>query len=153
MNILSRLFGKVERQVADPLFGLLRQKNRCWDGEVAWPYGGHNVYLSVCWAPDEPTQVDRDVYQALCENYLRLLPAIRQSLFELWGPVHPDAKWDGPRPSSPQELFNMLELGGLFIEQGSRVELHYNFAGDTWPDGMFTVAIQGNTVEPVAFDD
>jgi hypothetical protein len=153
MNILSRLFAKVERQVNDPLFGVLRQKKNWWDGEVAWPHGGQRISLSVCRLPDEPTQADRDAYQSLCENYSGLLPAIRQSLFELWGPVPPEANWDGPRPSSPQELFDMLELGSLFIEPNGRVELLFAFAGDTWPDGMFTVAVQGNAVEPIAFDD
>jgi len=151
MNLLSRLLGRSECQIDDPVFGPLRQKKAWWEGEASWPQSASRVTVSVHRSPGEPSAEDRNAFLSVRDGYNSLLPAISEALFRLWG--KPDAKWDGPNPSSPQELLQLLELSCVFVEPSARVELLYGFAGEVWPDAMLTVAVQAGTVEPVSFDD
>jgi hypothetical protein len=153
MNILSRLIGPAQRSIADPVFGPLRRRKGSWTGVVDWRFGNRRLPISVCRVSEEPNEADHEAYRNLVENYPKLLPAIRLALFRLWRTASREPDAVGPRPSSPEELFDMLQMDGLFIKPTDRVELLFGFAGDAWPDAMFTVAVRDESVEPIALDD
>jgi hypothetical protein len=150
MNFLSRLLTRSQREFDDPIFGHLRQRKDWWLGETVWLNPAHMISVSIE-GSDEPSPGDRTAFLAVREKYGDLLPLIGEALFELWG--KPDASWEGPNPSSSQELLALLELDCVFVKSSGRVELLYGFAGDVWPDAMLTVAVEGGRVKPVSFDD
>ena len=61
--------------------------------------------------------------------------------------------WEESWPTTEEELWRMLELNCVTIGPSSAIELLYAFAGEVWPDAMFTVEVIREQVRPLALDD
>jgi hypothetical protein len=137
--------------VRDPVFGELTFDGEGWRGQTEWAEGANSVDVSLE-ARDPPADEVRRTFLSFRERYPSLVPQIIDALYELWGP-EPPPTWDGYAcPQTPQELFRALTLTGIVIGDDG-VELQFEFAEESPISGVFTLRADGDSVEPVAFDD
>lgn len=47
----------------------------------------------------------------------------------------------------------MLKLKGIAIHPIGTIKLGYSFAGEFWPDAMFTVSVVGDVVKALHLED
>jgi hypothetical protein len=140
-------------EVHDPVFGVLKWSKARWSGEVVSPTGNGTVTVAIARDAAGPKLEDGAAYRELSANYSALAPKLSAALFALWEPGLAEPLWDESWPSTEAELWRMLELCSLEINQGETLVLLYAFKGDVWPDAMFTVAVHGAQVHPLALDD
>jgi hypothetical protein len=140
-------------EVHDPVFGTLKWSKDHWTGVVPSPIGKGTVLVSVARDVAGPRPEDGVTYQRFAANYSALTPKLSAALFVLWEPGLSEPLWEESWPSTEKELWRMLELSSLEVQQDGTLELLYAFRDDVWPDAMFTLAVQGAQVHPLSLDD
>ena len=103
-------------------------------------------------AREASPEMDLAVFASLVEGTPDLLRKLQAALFELWPVGEPGPRYKGPRPRSPTELFALLRLDSVEKKEDESVWLYYAFAPDSHTDGLFTVIVKSDHVEPYAFD-
>lgn len=141
-------------RITDPVLGTLEyHKGRGWEGAVAVPGEADPVLVSFERGPEGPTEKDREVVARLLSRYPSLVPALRDALFLLWNPMLALPDWEGPRAATPDALWSIVQLNCILLPPTGPAELLFAFRGDVWPDAMFTVAIDGDSVTGISLDD
>ena len=147
------LFGKAPRpRISDPAFGTLTLGPSGWSGDAPWLDGQH-ILVSVERGDAGPLDEDRTAFLDLTSNYRALAPGLQQALFALWTPGLGQPLWEESWTTTPEALWQMLELSSVAIRSNGKIELLFAFAGEVWPDAMFNVEVSGSQVRPLSLDD
>ncbi len=134
--------------VDDRVFGKLILNARIgWEGQIASPAPDEKIGITVLRLEEPPNAEDQRVFTDFLANYSRLVPTLALALFKLLESTLRTPDWDGPRPLTPEELWTMVRLEGVFLTPGQPLELLFAFRGDLSPDAVFNVAVEGMDVK------
>ena len=140
----------------DPLFGEVR-----YDGKGTWAGSAEIAPIAdtvaVLIATDEggPTDAHRETFRELVRRYAALSPDIAAALYALFAPYEKESDAGRlPRPASADEMWRIVSLDWVHIEDGERLRLGYGFVeGAGWDDAMFTVSVENWVATGESLDD
>ncbi len=153
MGFFSRLLGKSGNAVADPLFGELKLDDRMWHGKMRWKHDPRPFSINIHQTGETPGAAEHRAFETLCDDYRMLMPDLQGALYTLWKPHENSIELPPPGIATSLDLWARLDVQGMVIEAGGRIELLYGFSGEGWPDGVFIVAVTGDVVEGISYDE
>ena len=153
MGLFSRLLGKTGNVVTDPLFGELRLDDRMWHGKMRWKHDPHPFSINIHQVGAAPGEAEHRAFEALCDDYRMLMPDLQGALYALWKPHESATELPPPGIATSLDLWARLDMQGMVIEPDVRIKLLYGFPDEGWPAGVFIVAVTGNAVEGVTYDE
>jgi hypothetical protein len=160
MGWLDRLRG---RELADPVFGLLRKRDPdgLWSVDYDWtqpphaPHGPQGIIITIQRDGAPPGDADRAAWSELLGNYPSLIRSLQHALWRLWerhrAAVDPDGELAALGDGAA--LWQALVLQGATVQPHGVVELIYGFwerDEPAWtPDCALVVRVAGRRADPV----
>jgi hypothetical protein len=160
MGLLDRLRG---RELADPVFGLLRKRDPdgLWSVDYDWtqpphpPHGAQGIIITIQRDGAPPGDADRAAWLELLTNYPALTGSLQQALWRLWERHRTAVDPDGELATltDAAALWQALVLQGATVQPHGIVELIYGFwerDEPAWtPDCALVVRVVGRRADPV----
>jgi hypothetical protein len=149
MGLFSSLLGL--DSVNDPVLGRLEYRNDIWSGELDWPnneYPAGLFYRSKI-KPD-------DAFRARVESIKKVVKhlerEIQQSCFDAWVAQKLTFEDRFKRIDSPPELWRLMQMTGLNMDDTAQVALLYSFKNEAHSDACFQVVLEDGKLVGVEID-
>jgi hypothetical protein len=158
MGWLHRLRG---RELADPVFGLLRKRDPdgLWSVDYDWtqpphaPHGAQGIIITIQRDGAPPDDADRAAWSELLANYPSLTRSLQHALWRLWerhrAAVDPDGELEALGDGAA--LWQALVLQGATVQPHGIIELIYGFwerDEPAWtPDCALVLRVSGRRVD------
>jgi hypothetical protein len=149
MGFFSSLLGL--DSVNDPVLGRLEYRNDTWSGTLDWPNNEHpaGLFYRSKTKPDE-------AFSARVENIKkvvkRLEREIQQACFDAWVAQNITIEDRFIRTDSAPELWRLLQMTGLNMDDTAQVALLYSFKNEAHSDVCFQVLIEDDKLVGVEID-
>lgn len=148
-------FFRKQITVEYPCLGTLTfdSRNGEWKAEIEFAPTGTSVALSIVGTMVEPDTRAVSAFQRFASSYAILAPQLKEAVWSLWKDWL--ERWP-PNDDVPRTMVDTWEVMKLYVVSvvdPNTIELVYALAGDTWPDGMFTVAVDASGVRALYVDD
>ncbi len=149
MGLFSSLLGL--DSVNDPVLGRLEYRNDTWNGELDWPNNEHpaGLFYRSKTKPDETFRARVDNIKIVAK---RLDREIQQACFNVWVAQKLSIEDRFIRIDSAHELWRLIQMTGLNMDDTAQVALLYSFKNEAHSDTCFQVVLEDDKLFGVEVD-
>ena len=149
MGFFSGLLGL--DSVIDPVLGRLECRNNTWSGELDWPNNDHpaGLFYRSKIKPDEAFRLRVENLKKVIKSFER---EIQKACFDAWGGQKLIIEDRFTRIDSASELWRLIQMTGLNMDDTAQVALLYSFKNEAHSDACFQVVLEDGKLVSVEID-
>ena len=137
--------------VTDPVLGRLEYRNDTWSGELDWPNNEHSAGFFYR-SKNKPDEVFRSRVENIKIVVKRFEREIQRACFDAWVAQKLTIEDRFTRIDSASELWRLMQMTGLNMDDTEQVALLYSFKNEAHGDACFQVLLEDSKLVSVEID-
>jgi hypothetical protein len=148
MGFFANLFGS---KVDDPILGRLEYHEDTWRGQIEWPNNAQPAGLFYT-SETKPDATLRERVESIKQSAKRLERELQQAFFDVWKSSGNTLGNRYQRAESPLDLWRLLQMDGLNLDDSTQAQLIYSFRDVDLSDACFEAVLEDGKLVRVDID-